>query len=309
MKRYKLFTHGADLDGASCAILADIAFLGNVDVEYCNYNDIDDKLQALTVADFIEYEKIFITDISCSFRTANIIETALKMTGMVDKVVLLDHHKTALELNIFDWANVITEINGEPVCGTRLFLNYLNEYLGIEDDDVSAWVLNFVEVVNRYDTWLWKTKYDDELPGQLNQLFYLQGRDKFISEILDKFDYNAPLLEDMDLELLREDNIKKDNYIKAKDKYIISGEIDGFKIGLVFAEQYISELGNELSKKHPELDMIAIYNNGKISLRTVKDNVDCSEFASRYGGGGHIKAAGMTISETSLKKLIKTMFI
>lgn len=308
MKKYKLYTH-QDLDGISCFVLANLAFGNNIEVEYCNYNDIDDKIMALTVEDFIRYEKIFITDISVQFRTANIVETALKMTGMIDKIVLLDHHKTALELNSFDWATVITEIDGEPVCGTRLFLNYLNEYLGIEDDDVSPWILNFVEAVNRYDTWLWKTKYNDELPGQLNQLFYLQGRDKFISEILDKFDYNAPLIEDMDLELLREDNIKRDNYIKAKDKHLISGEIDGFNIGLVFAEQYISELGNELSKMHPELDMIAIYNNGKVSLRTVKDDIDCSEFASRYGGGGHSSAAGMSISETTLKNLVMVMFL
>ena len=193
MKKYKLMTH-SDLDGVSCGILAKIAFFDNVDIEYCDYDNIDEKVVALTVEDLIKYEKIFITDISMSFRAANIVETGLRMAGIEDKIVLLDHHKTALELNCFDWATVVTELNGELVCGTRLFFNYINEYLGVEEDEVSDWILNFVEMVNRYDTWLWKDKYNDDIPRQLNQLFYLQGRDKFIEEILEKFEYNTPLL-------------------------------------------------------------------------------------------------------------------
>lgn len=39
--QYKLFTH-TDLDGVGCAILAYLAFgRENVDVEYCNYNDVN----------------------------------------------------------------------------------------------------------------------------------------------------------------------------------------------------------------------------------------------------------------------------
>ena len=309
MKKYKLMTH-SDLDGIGAGILAKIVFMDNVDIEYCNYNDIDEKLENLTLGDFAKYEKIFITDISCSFKTANIIETVLRMTGLKDKIVLLDHHKTALELNnCFDWATVITEMYGEPVCGTRLFFNYINQYLGVSEDEVSDWILNFVEMVNRYDTWLWKDKYNDDIPRQLNQLFYLQGRDKFIEEILEKFEYNAPLLQETDLELLREEDERMVKYIDSKEKYLIQGQIQGLNVGLVFAEKYISELGNELSTRHPECDLIAIFSNNKVSLRTVKDNVDCSEFARNFGGGGHKKAAGFTIQEENLKNIMTAMFL
>ena len=40
----KLFTH-TDLDGVGCAILAKFAFSNDVDVEYCNYDDIDSKVE------------------------------------------------------------------------------------------------------------------------------------------------------------------------------------------------------------------------------------------------------------------------
>ena len=39
--KIKLFTH-TDLDGVGCAILAKLAF-ENVDIEYCNYDDINQK--------------------------------------------------------------------------------------------------------------------------------------------------------------------------------------------------------------------------------------------------------------------------
>ena len=54
MGKIKLFTH-TDLDGVGCAILAYLAFgRENVDVEYCNYDDVDEKVET-----FIEQEELF----------------------------------------------------------------------------------------------------------------------------------------------------------------------------------------------------------------------------------------------------------
>ena len=38
----KLFTH-TDLDGVGCAILAKLAFGEEVDISYCNYDDINER--------------------------------------------------------------------------------------------------------------------------------------------------------------------------------------------------------------------------------------------------------------------------
>ena len=64
--------------------------------------------------------------------------------------------------------------------------------------------------------------------------------------------------------------------------------------GVVFADKYISELGNELCKLNRELDYIAIVNMStrSVSYRTIKDDVDMGMIAKKYGGGGHPKAAG-----------------
>lgn len=45
MNRIKMFTH-TDLDGVGCAILAYLTFgRENVDVEYCDYKDVDEKIE------------------------------------------------------------------------------------------------------------------------------------------------------------------------------------------------------------------------------------------------------------------------
>ena len=40
----KLFTH-TDLDGIGCAILAKLAFGEEVDIEYCDYDNINEKVK------------------------------------------------------------------------------------------------------------------------------------------------------------------------------------------------------------------------------------------------------------------------
>ena len=47
----KLFTH-TDLDGVGCAVLAKFAFGNDVDIEYCNYDDIDSKVEDYDYAIF-----------------------------------------------------------------------------------------------------------------------------------------------------------------------------------------------------------------------------------------------------------------
>lgn len=67
--------------------------------------------------------------------------------------------------------------------------------------------------------------------------------------------------------------------------------------GIVFADKYISELGNELCKLNKELDYIVIVNMStrSVSYRTIKDNIDVGMIAKEHGGGGHPKAAGAKI--------------
>lgn len=188
--KVKLFTHN-DLDGIGCAILGKLAF-NDIDIEYCNYDDINTKIQ-----DFYnnledeKYERIFITDISVNEEVAKDIDGDYDLS---EKILLLDHHTTAKWLNKYDWAEVIEstvllhdynkpEVT-EKVSGTYLFFIELlkNDYLNIDYKTYQLY-LSFVDMVRKYDTWLWKTKYNDEQPKMWNDLFYIMGRDEFVETI------------------------------------------------------------------------------------------------------------------------------
>ena len=298
----KLFTH-TDLDGVGCAILAKLAFGTEVDIEYCNYDDIDLKVEEY-FDNGSEYE-CHITDIRINK------ELAHKINDSGKKYQLLDHHPTALELNEYEWCKIQIENEDTHIqtSGTELYYKWLVENNYLED----IGVLNrFVELITNYDTWRWSTLGEDGLIcKQVNTLLYLYGRDKFIdwciSEINSLF---FPRLSDSDKLILEIEQKTIDDYIEAKDKQLFIGDLCGRTCGFVFAEKYVSELGNRLCKMHPEFDFVAMINmDGTISYRAVKDGIDLGkDVAKVFGGGGHPKAAGSQISKEMQMEIIKKIF-
>ena len=308
----KLFTH-TDLDGIGCAILAKLAFGTEVvDVEYCNYDDINQKVEEYFNSG-VEYE-CHITDISINEELAKKIDDIKKEYRLSyhEKICwLLDHHPTALVLNKYEWCKV--QIKNEEThietSGTEMYYHWLidNGYLNRSD------ILDrFVELVTNYDTWRWSTLGEDGLIcKQVNTLLYLYGRDKFIdwciSEINNLF---FPRLRDSDRLILEIEQKAIDDYVEAKDKQLFIDELCGKTCGFVFAEKYVSELGNRLCQIHPEIDFIAMINmDGTVSYRTIKDDINLGkDIAQVFGGGGHLKAAGSQISKEVQMEIIKKIF-
>jgi uncharacterized protein len=85
----------------------------------------------------------------------------------------------------------------------------------------------------------------------------------------------------------------------------------GYKVGVVYSEQYTSELGNVLSERNLELDFIAMIDMGtkKVSYRTVHEHVNLGkDVAKVFGGGGHAKASGSQFSSKVLDVAFKVIF-
>ena len=104
---------------------------------------------------------------------------------------------------------------------------------------------------------------------------------------------------------------KINQYISKKKKQVKEKNILGYKAGVVFAEQYSSQLGNELAKEYTDLDFIAIINTSSqtVSYRGIKDNIDLGkDVAKVFGGGGHPKAAGSQIDEVLLDSFVSSLF-
>lgn len=299
----KLFTH-TDLDGVSCEILGRIAFGEDIDVVRCGYGNIDDKVEEFINSDE-EYDKLFITDISVKKELAD------ALNNVSDKVILLDHHKTALWLNEYPFA--LVQVEDESVgkmCGAYLFYEYLKKNHK-EFDDTPALKL-FIDYVRMYDTWEWKEKYDNIIPKRLNDLMYIDGPNEFIDKMVYRLGNNLFILDDTDLMKLQIEQTYINSYIAQKNETLMVNDdlFPEYTVGITFADKYISELGNKLCELHPELDFVVLINMSTltVSYRTVKDNLDLSDIAKRFGGGGHPKASGSRFDASIINDMLNNIF-
>lgn len=318
MNRIKMFTH-TDLDGVGCAILAYLTFgRENVDVEYCDYKDVDEKIEKSIKEEKLlqNYRHVYITDISVSEKIADLIDFNDILN---DKVKLFDHHSTAEWLNKYEWCTVskfAPDVDRQLTSGTELFYLYLQEHRVFVSKGIILMYENiaeFVRIVRDYDTWRWPRLSEKEgvVCKKLNDLFCIYGRDDFIDWVMERVtfcNHKFPLFEIDDLVALIQRQKEIDIYVEEKNKTLLERcDEAGHVYGAVFADRYFSELGNRLSEMHPEWDYIAIVDlsEGKIHFRTVHDDVDLGELAATYfGGGGHRKAARGEFDSVKARKAI-----
>lgn len=283
---YLLITH-TDLDGIGCAILAKLFFKNDIEFILCKtYKDVNEYLEKINIAD---YNKIFITDITCDEKYMQ-----------SEKILLFDHHKTSLFLNQYKNCTVKVTLNNKLTCGAELFYQYLLSK-GLCKYDY------FVELIRLYDTWEW-INYNSKIPYYLNNLIYILGTNNFINsyvEKLQKHDLNElNIFSNTERILLEYQENQIQNFINNKKPYIKTFNINinniKRKIGICFAEQNQSILGNTICKEENIDIMIMInLNYPSISFRTELEDIDVSMLAKKINisGGGHKKAAGSVLSD------------
>ena len=145
----------------------------------------------------------------------------------------------------------------------------------------------------------------------MNDLLDIRGRYDFINHFVHQFQTKGYCYYDeIDKMLLemRQREIKE--YIQEKSRQMLNLHIAAYSVGIVFADRFISELGNQLCELHPEIDFVAIIDiaNQKVSYRTIRNDINLGVFAQHYGGGGHPKAAGSQFTEDVLKETIEKIF-
>ena len=296
----KLITDN-DLDGNSCFIVAKIFLNEDIDVTKSGPKKVNNDVLEV-IQNHEQYSKIFITDLSVNS------EVAKELDKISNKLCLLDHHVSAEFLNDYSWANVHVKLNDRKTCGAELLLNYLYENMNQNSIDKNHRIFDFVEITRRYDTWEWYDVYNDDIPKKMNDLMYIKGKDEFTDEMLIKIKSGEEPFDTIDIALLtfRQKEIERE--IDKLDDKIVTTDILGYKAGVVFTQNFISEVGNQLSERHPELDFIAIINGSSVSFRTAKDDINVSEIAKVFGGGGHVKASGCGIDSKLSKKYIDSIF-
>lgn len=301
----KLFTD-SDLDGLGCGLAAKFAFGDHVDVMYCTYRNLNQRVEQFIDNPDNDDVQLYITDLMVNEK----VEKKLaKRFEQGHHVQVIDHHVTALHFNNYEWGQIKVEYDdGRKTCAATLFYDYL-----LSKDQITTMqgLEEFLELVRQYDTWEWEIE-DNIKAKHLNDLFWIFGRYPFQTEMLERLKDPKVRFEFSDVEqfLLDTEERKKERYIHAKNRQLVQAFVGDYCVGITHAEQYHSELGNELNKRNPHLDLIAIMNAGtkKMGFRTIYDHVDVSEFAQRFGGGGHPKASGCEISEETFKLFISDVF-
>lgn len=298
-----LLTH-TDPDGITPVILLNLI---NDEFEYFTFEPTEISkfiIEKLSEKYFDKYNKIYIVDLGVNKECAEEINNSIYK----DKFRILDHHESNIFLNDYDFASVVVDVNGFKECGTTLFYNYLvdnykNPILSKKS------VINFVELVREKDTWQFTELEDDA--HNLSSLFSFYGEDEYINLYTnflknnDEFYFNSN-----ELIILKSLNREREEYLEDKKDKVIFRKVNGYNVGIVFAERHRSTLGNYLARIYKnEADIICIINlNQHISIRGIKENMPANKFAELYGGGGHLLSAGMPYKEGIKEKIIDLVF-
>lgn len=299
-KKIMNFTHG-DLDGLGCNFLIELKHpTTKVIGVHCNYDNINSNVRKFIRSDEINtVEKVYITDISITRELCDEIVSR----GLEHKVQIIDHHinKSTEHLNDYNFAILQGKKEDGTLCsGTWLVAKHLEMF------DTSDFLDDFINLVDDYDTWNWEVK-NNIMSKVLNRLNSILGREKLKEELYNQYySSNKCFIVSPTLSYILD--IDDDKYRRVLDlanKYIQKTKYKEFNVGIVLADEYKSELGNDLCKLHTDLDFVMLVSlTSGISLRTKRDDIHLGEIAREIGaknnlkGSGHAKASGVTIDNT-----------
>ena len=290
MKRL-IISHIADPDGVTPIILSKLVF-EEFDYILSENKDVNDNVKN----NLDKYDFIYVVDLNISEELADFIEENYK-----EKIMIIDHHLSCNNMNKYSFI----EVNAEgKESGTSLYYKYLlNNYNNnLLNRESTKMLVEHVRTMDIYDF----SKTSKEEAEKLEMIFKIYGKDRFIDKFYNVIINDLELYskEDLNLVELEKERIKR--YIEEKEFMEIS--LDNKRVGVVFAERYISELGNYLINKYDYLDYIVLINmDKKISYRG-NGKVDLSVIAKKFGGGGHVNAAGNCLPSDLKEKVIKEIF-
>lgn len=236
-----------------------------------------------------EEENVYIVDFSYSAAVLR------DMAEVYDKIVILDHHKTAQEdLKDLKIPNVeiVFDMNRS---GAVIAWDYFHP------DKPAPELLKYVQ---DRDLWKFELPYSREITAALNVV----SPDVNVWHDLVNRDTNA-----INNLLAQGEAITKANnqLIERALKQVAFIEFCGFWVPSVNSTVLMSELGEAMLKAKPEAQFSLTYiirDKGivQFSLRSrVGSNCDVSIIAEAYGGGGHKHASGFITDLKGLSNILK----
>ncbi len=305
-----LFTHKSDIDGMGNAVLAKLAF-SDVDYVLCETFNLQNEISRFYDDGTIyNYDMIFVTDLWLEEPMLTRVATDEQLAN---RFFVFDHHKSALEGNFNKYPFTTIRISNEKgLCsGTSLFYEYLISNNLIDPRDKA--IQDFSELTRKYDTWEWKTKYNDETPHELTLLFDSVGCEGYIELMYQKLSQRKNesfSFSELEIMLIKNKINQVQEKLSNYAKKIFYKTVLGLKAGIVFIDyEYRNDLAEYFRQNGFDMDfaMLIALDYGTISYRNIKDNVNVRLIAEALGGKGHDKAASSPISEEQKQELIKVL--
>lgn len=322
-----LVVHHNDADGEGIKIIWRFLeeMYANITVEYkeCSIK-ANEAVEPLLLENNTNYDYVFIADLSITEDYMDRVKAAHESSEFPFKFIILDHHVTAKYMNDYNFAAVIPhDIKGGIISsGTYMALEYLYPLIFMLPYGIMIQrLVKVCKLIAAYDTFLWD---DDECrqvlglePLYINYILKSMKRKDFVEEFVYTILHGANNLDALTTNVfskkhetiysIMESIVKKSYYnvwhnmkVSKKGKYIIA---------VTYNCNYISEVGNEILRNIPEIDVMIFIDadRNSISLRTRKDNIDLSTIAKLHFGGGHQKAAGFPMVEEQKNYIEDTM--
>ena len=216
-----------------------------------------------------------------------------EIAGRVDRLVILDHHKTPVE-----------ELTGPIPAGVEAILDVTRSGAGITADWIEqaiggTWRTRFVDYVENRDLWKFSLPHCRAVAVVINSAEMPAGG----SRMFDAWDAIAARVnDDVEFEQViavgstvcdREDVLMAQIIENAQDAVI-----GGYTVPAVAAPYGLgSDTCDRLCAERPEIPFAAYYIdtavNRKWGLRGRPGGVDVEKVAKAYGGGGHATASGL----------------
>lgn len=299
-ERIKIFSHN-DLDGFGAPYLLDavketVLPGATLEIEPIGAGRIDAVLDRwLRSSEASGFTDVYIMDMTpeadYSFKELN--------AQFANHWLVFDHHETAAAARAQHAANNVTATSKKTPSAVSLAWDWLvqqprfNQLTANRQRELAQ----LVELIRAYDTWDWQNDPDmdpaeRQAADELNQLFWfypLKHAPAFIQRV---FALGWPAYQKENALLIQTLNDRRAHYLKSHLKDLLTTEIDGHQWGVVYADDYKSEIAHQLLEEHPDLEAAMVLSPTSVSLRA-NGKLDVAKFAEQYfHGGGHADAAG-----------------
>ena len=274
----KCFYHN-DLDGRCAGAI--VHKKARESGESCEFFPIDYK-DEFPFESIQKDEVVYIVDFS--LQKPGEFEQLLEIT---DNVIWIDHHKTAIEKH---GDLQVAGIREDGIAGCVLTWHWL-----FPDEKMPK----AVELIGDYDVWTFKYGEDTKKfqVGMKLEDTHPQSR---LWDTLLEWDARVPLIIEQGTAALR---YREGHYKDLIEAISFFTEFEGYRAVACNAALANSMLFDSVNAGYDL--MMPFYFDGSqwtVSIYTKRDDVDCSELAKKYGGGGHKQAAGFQCKELPFTK-------